>query len=79
MMWYWRSGWDWLWMTAMMLGFWALVAWLVVTLVRGGADPARSTSAPERILAERFARGEIDQDEYQQRLEALHGTARTGR
>ena len=35
-----------------------------------GPEPARSP-APERLLAERFARGEIDEDEYHQRLTSL--------
>jgi putative membrane protein len=31
----------------------------------------RSSAGPERILAERLARGEIDVEEYQRRLAAL--------
>jgi putative membrane protein len=31
--------------------------------------------APERLLAERFARGEIDEDEYCQRLTSLRAAA----
>jgi uncharacterized membrane protein len=31
----------------------------------------RGTDTPEHILAERFARGEIDVEEYDQRLKAL--------
>jgi putative membrane protein len=34
------------------------------------AEPAPS---PERLLAERFARGEIGEEEYQQRLAVLRG------
>jgi putative membrane protein len=30
--------------------------------------------APEQILAERFARGEIDEQEFRQRIAALRGT-----
>jgi len=30
--------------------------------------------SPEQILAERFAAGEIDSDEYHQRLDALRST-----
>ena len=32
---------------------------------------------PERILAERFARGEIDAEEYDERLKALDGRDRS--
>jgi putative membrane protein len=31
--------------------------------------------APEQLLAERFARGEIDEDEYRRRLDVLRETA----
>lgn len=36
-----------------------------------GDEGQRRTDTPERILAERFANGEIDNEEYEQRLEAL--------
>ncbi|MBC3841220.1 SHOCT domain-containing protein [Streptacidiphilus sp. 4-A2] len=36
-----------------------------------GAQPGAGT--PEQVLADRLARGEIDTDEYQRRLDALHG------
>ena len=42
------------------------------------APPAPEPADPERLLAERLARGEIDPDEYRQRLDALRG-ARAGR
>ncbi|MFI1466624.1 SHOCT domain-containing protein [Streptomyces wuyuanensis] len=35
------------------------------------ADEARSRSGAEEILAERFAHGEIDDDEYRRRAETL--------
>ncbi len=38
-----------------------------------GAPTAPPT--PEQVLAERFARGEIDEDEYRRRLDALHAPA----
>ena len=34
--------------------------------------------APERLLAERFARGEIDEDEYHQRLTSLRAAGPAG-
>ncbi|MBI1843331.1 MAG: SHOCT domain-containing protein [Actinobacteria bacterium] len=76
---YWNGGsWSWLgWltMTIVMFGFWGLVAWLIVTLSRGssgGGGPLQRSA--EDILAERFARGEIDEDEYTNRLNALRST-----
>ncbi|MET0726833.1 MAG: SHOCT domain-containing protein [Acidimicrobiales bacterium] len=70
-------GWGgWLVMVLSMLGFWALVAWVAVTVIRSnrGSVPAAD---PEDVLAERFARGEIDDDEYRRRLEVLRGRSHT--
>ena len=75
----WNGGWgwgNWLAMSLMMLVFWGAVIWLVVTLVRGSNRGGTSTAAPrsaEDLLAERFARGEIDEAEYQERLRVLRG------
>jgi putative membrane protein len=58
------------------LGGLAALAWLVFRLVRGDhsqdSKPAGSGSA-RTILDERFARGDIDADEYRQRRQALNG------
>lgn len=76
-------GWDnwtwggWLVMTLTMVAFGALFAWLVLSVVRPGRPRDDRRAAPEEILAARFARGEIDEDEYRQRLEALRETRRT--
>ncbi|POX36675.1 hypothetical protein C3486_32390 [Streptomyces sp. Ru73] len=63
--------------------FWALlvagVAFFIRYLARGrrdvpeppGVPPAHQS--PEQILAGRFARGEIDEEEYHRRLTALRG------
>ena len=65
-----------------MVLFWGLVIFGIVALVRylgGTRDATGSTPAagrqtpPEEMLAERFARGEIDDDEYQRRRELLRG------
>lgn len=71
---YWNngSGWvGWLMMMVFMVAFWGLIAWVVVTLVRGQSGTRHQQRSAEDILAERFARGEIDQDEYAKRLDAL--------
>jgi len=39
------------------------------------APAPRQASAPEQILAERFARGEIDEDEFHQRMATLRAEA----
>ena len=82
MMWYGGDGWGWVgWilMTVGMVAFWALVITAVVLAVRylaGSRGTAASPSSSgqmraEDVLAERFARGEIDENEYRQRLELL--------
>jgi putative membrane protein len=52
-----------------------LVVWLVVAVIRrGGSDGVqgpRRGKTPREILDERFARGEIDEEEYQRRRDVL--------
>jgi putative membrane protein len=72
---YWDGGWGgWIVMLLMMTVIWGAVIAGVVLVVRG-FGPLRPGSSPaddaERILAERFARGEIDQDEFTRRRDAL--------
>ncbi|MCW2537724.1 MAG: hypothetical protein JWQ26_3423 [Modestobacter sp.] len=73
------SGWGWGAMALSMVLFWGLLILGGVVLVRalnrpsGGPDHA-SGPTPEEVLAHRFARGEIDQEEYRQRLAALSST-----
>jgi putative membrane protein len=79
MMWWYGpgvSGWGWFWMVFSMVVFWGLLITLAVVLVRGLNRPAgppdqQPRPTPEQLLAERFARGEIDEDEYHRRLDAL--------
>lgn len=71
------AGWGgWLAMTLGMVAFWALVIWAVIAMFRSDA-PARAgreADDPQRILDERFARGEIDEDEYQDRQSVLRAS-----
>ncbi len=75
--------WGWMMMVLMMVVFWGALAWVIVSVVRHGGF-SRSAAAPsptdgvpapptslEDILHERFARGEIDVDEYHQRVDAM--------
>jgi putative membrane protein len=76
----WNDGWGvggWIAMSLMLLVFWGGLIALVVFLVRGGfrSDQATITTSPQRdadqVLAERFARGEIDEDEFTHRSQVL--------
>jgi len=82
MMMYDGHGWGWVgWivMTFGMVAFWALVITAIVLAVRWLIGQRGTTSGPpitgqsraEDLLAERFARGEIDDNEYRQRLALL--------
>jgi putative membrane protein len=73
------SGWGYGLMAFSSLLFWALVVTGIVLLVRylsrtSGRSPGGDRRSAERILAERFARGEIDEEEYRRRLETLRAT-----
>lgn len=81
------QGWGvfgWLWMLIPLL-FWggllALIVWAVMRIFpggRGGSEPREGGVSPaEETLRERFARGEIDAGEYEERLRVLRGEART--
>ncbi|MET7336135.1 SHOCT domain-containing protein [Nonomuraea sp. NPDC005650] len=78
----WGAGWGWLWSGFMMLFWLALVALVVWLVVRAAMD-RRQSSPVERsgvdrardVLAERYARGEISTEEYQDRLTHLGGSS----
>jgi putative membrane protein len=59
--------------------FWALVIAAVIVLVRYlvGAQRTSNDRTPQQILAERFARGEIDEQEYRARLATLRDNPTT--
>lgn len=68
---------GWLLMTLAMVLFWGLVVVAVIVVFRGaGSDTTSlpmppSPPDPRAILDERFARGEIDAEEYHARQDAL--------
>jgi putative membrane protein len=74
MMWWPGGSWGWagwLLMILPMRAFWAVIAWFVVALVRRSSGPPGTSPSAEEILAQRFARGEIDAEEHRKRLETL--------
>ena len=73
----WGGGWWMLiWGTLMMAGLVVLVVWLIRTTATGGGVSRGSGSddpldSARRILAERYARGELSTEEYRERLDQL--------
>ena len=70
---------DWVAMSVMMALLWGLVILIGVMIFRGtgqgrGGDDNRGRGALE-ILDERFARGEIDREEYEARKAVLRASA----
>jgi putative membrane protein len=65
----WTAGWAWIWPLTW-LAFWAVAAGLVTWYLVAGRRRAALDSA-RRILAERYARGELSSEEYWERLEKL--------
>jgi putative membrane protein len=68
------GGWRWLWGMLMMIfvlaGF-ALVVFLIARSVLLGRPSGGGAQSARDILNERYARGEIDTDEYEHRLSKL--------
>ena len=86
MMMYGGNGWGWVgWilMTFGMVAFWALfitavvlaIRWLVGQHGATASPPIAGRSRAEDVLGERFARGEIDDNEYRKRLALLREQA----
>ncbi len=82
------NGWGWFVMSLSTLLFWAVIIGVGILVFRALARPTPPRtqqhlnwqgtspgSGPEQILAERFARGEIDEDEYQRRMATLRGSS----
>jgi putative membrane protein len=74
---YWNGmGWGgWIMMTVTVVAFWVLVVAVVVALVRSvNRDSVRRPPKDAlELLDERFARGEIDEADYNHRRELLTG------
>lgn len=68
------GGWGYVFMTLSMLLFWGPVIGAIVALVRyadGGRAGQVTPNRPQRILAERFARGEVDEEGYRRRIAVI--------
>ena len=69
----WMYGWMWLWPLLVLAGLLILIYGVVRLAQRSPSMPedAQRGSSAQRILDERFARGEIDEDDYRRRRAEL--------
>ncbi len=69
--WGWWMVFGWIWMVV----FWGLIIWAVVTLFRylGIRGSGQRPSTATTILEERFARGEITRDQFEEMRKTLLG------
>lgn len=74
----WDGGWGWghmIFGSVMMIAFWGTIIFLIILAVRwlGGAGhgPGPGGKSAVDILKERFARGEIDKAEFEERRRTL--------
>ena len=71
----WNNGGWWMlmfWGPVFVIGLVALVVWLIRSPTTSGSSGGGDhLDSARRILAERYARGELDSDEYRDRLERL--------
>lgn len=70
-----QGGWSGMWFgTLFIVGVLVLAVALIFALMRarrGSIGTTNSTRTPRQILDERFARGEINQEEFEQRRKAV--------
>lgn len=77
-MWNGGYGWGWIIGAVVVIGLFALLITAIVMAVRltvagrhSDAGSSQQMRGAENMLAERFARGEIDEDDYRRRMTAL--------
>jgi putative membrane protein len=76
------TGWGWVGMTLSTVLFLALLVIGGMLLIRFARQPDRQGPPPrsaEQILAERFARGELTEEQYRQQLATLRDTGTLAR
>jgi len=67
------GGWTIVWMV-LCVGVIIGLVWAVVRAFTGGGSSREQPSDPKGLLAQRFANGEIDAAEYQERMHVLEAT-----
>jgi putative membrane protein len=71
------TGWGWVGMTLSSVLFVALLVLgglLLLRVARQSDRPAEPVRSPEQLLAERFARGELSDEQYRQQMATLRDT-----
>lgn len=67
---------GWIWPMGFMMIGWLILAVVIVAAVwlavSNSRRPADRNDSARRVLAERYARGELDAEEYHRRLDGLH-------
>lgn len=69
------GGWGIFWMLVSMVAMVGILLAIVFTLVRSSSNDRPQHRDPKGVLAERFAKGEMDADEYRERQQVLDATA----
>lgn len=71
------DGWDWVWGSLMMVAFWAGLVVVVIVAVKALGSSRRSHDQPDsrEILLNRYARGEITEEEFETRMNVLDSRA----
>lgn len=67
----WGGGWMWVWGSVMLALMAALIVWMV-RATAGGVSKRDVNERAREILGERYARGELTVDEYRERIDELH-------
>ncbi len=69
------TGWGWAWMSVWMITGIVVIAVLIALVARGSSSQLRHSTNQEafEILRQRFAKGEIDEAEYERRRTLLEG------
>ena len=67
------DGWGWISGALVMVGFWGLIVLVVWAVIRGTSRPEPKERRRDAldVLEERFARGEIDEQEFEARRRTL--------
>jgi putative membrane protein len=73
------TGWGYLFMVVGMVLPWLVIIGGGVWLARFLRDRRPRGESAEQVLASRYARGELDEEEYRQKLAVIHTGVATGR